>query len=58
MRYEGDYFNGAKTGTGKFEYEGSVYEGDFVDGKFHGTGKYFFADSGKIYKGQFINNQI
>jgi len=58
MRYEGDYVNGAKTGKGKFEYEGSIYEGDFVDGKFHGTGKYFFADSGKIYRGQFIDNQI
>ena len=58
MRYQGEYTNGAKTGNGKFEYEGSVYEGEFKDGKFHGNGKYFFADSGKIYRGQFIDNQI
>jgi len=36
MKYEGDFVEGAKTGVGKFEYQGSVYEGDFVDGKFHG----------------------
>ena len=53
MTYNGDYKNGEKTGKGKFECDGSIYEGDFVDGKFHGHGKYYFADSGKIYKGEF-----
>lgn len=58
MRYEGDFLTGKKTGKGKFEFEGSFYEGDFVDGQFHGQGKYYFADSGKIYKGEFRDNNI
>jgi hypothetical protein len=58
MKYDGQYQQGSKTGKGKFEYEGSVYDGDFIDGKFHGQGKYFFADSGKIYRGKFVHNQI
>ena len=58
MRYNGDYINGAKTGRGRFECDGSTYDGEFKDGKFHGEGKYYFADSGRIYKGIFVNNQI
>jgi hypothetical protein len=29
-----------------------------LDGKFHGKGTYYFADSGKIYKGNFVENHI
>ena len=54
--YTGDFVDGKKTGKGRFEFDGSHYEGDFVDGKFHGKGKYYFADSGKIYEGDFVEN--
>lgn len=58
MKYTGQFDNGKKTGTGRFEFEGSYYEGDFVEGQFHGNGKYYFADTGKIYKGEFVDNNI
>lgn len=32
MKYTGMFDNGKKTGTGRFEFEGSYYEGDFVEG--------------------------
>ena len=29
-----------------------------MDGKFHGQGKYFFADNGKLYEGEFKDNNM
>lgn len=58
IKYTGDFVDGKKTGQGRFEFEGSYYEGDFVDGKFEGNGKYYFAESGKIYEGEFSNNSM
>ena len=56
--YKGDFINGLKTGSGKFEFDGNLYEGDFVDGQFHGKGKYYFNETGKIYEGDFHENKI
>uniref|UniRef100_A0A7S3MWI8 Uncharacterized protein n=1 Tax=Strombidium inclinatum TaxID=197538 RepID=A0A7S3MWI8_9SPIT len=58
ISYEGDFKEGQKTGKGKFDFEGNSYEGDFINGQFHGFGKYYFVDSGKVYTGQFIENNI
>jgi len=58
IKYTGDFVDGKKSGTGRFEFEGSYYEGDFVDGKFEGRGKYYFAESGKIYEGEFQDNSM
>lgn len=32
IRYEGEFREGKKTGTGRFEFDNNYYEGDFVDG--------------------------
>jgi hypothetical protein len=29
-----------------------------VEGKFHGKGKYTFAETGKVYEGDFKNNRM
>jgi hypothetical protein len=58
IKYTGQFVNGAKSGNGRFQFEGGYYEGDFVDGQFHGYGKYYFADSGKLYEGEFLNNNM
>ena len=49
---------GKKTGKGKFEFVGGFYEGDFVDGQFYGIGKYYFSETGKVYEGEFRNNNM
>ena len=58
IKYTGDFVEGQKTGHGRFEFGGNWYEGDFVDGQFHGHGKYFFAESQKVYEGEFNENNI
>lgn len=58
IKYTGQFVDGKKSGNGRFEFEGGYYEGDFVDGQFHGYGKYYFADSGKLYEGEFKNNNM
>ncbi len=32
IKYMGDFKEGKKTGTGRFEFEGGYYEGEFLDG--------------------------
>lgn len=51
IKYEGDFVEGKKTGQGTFQCEGSTYTGEFINSMFHGKGQYYFADTGKIYKG-------
>lgn len=58
IKYEGEFVEAKKTGKGRFEFDGNYYEGDFVDGQFEGQGKYYFADTGKIYHGEFHENNI
>lgn len=58
IKYEGDFEASKKTGKGRFEFEGNYFEGDFEDGQFEGEGKYYFADTGKIYEGEFHLNNI
>ena len=41
--YEGDYFDGIRSGNGKYTYKnGSYYEGPFIENQYHGEG--IFAD--------------
>ena len=32
IKYTGDFTQGKKSGTGRFEFEGGYYEGEFFDG--------------------------
>ena len=52
--YEGDCFQGKKSGRGIFTYpEGRAhlrYEGDFFGDRVHGRGKCEFSDGGKLKK--------
>ena len=58
IKYEGEFVKAQKTGKGRFEFDSNYYEGDFIEGQFQGQGKYYFAESGKIYHGQFLENNI
>ena len=58
IRYLGNFKNGKKSGTGRFEFDGGYYEGEFIDGQFHGLGKYYFSDIEKLYEGEFKENKI
>ncbi|MCM2327315.1 MAG: caspase family protein [Lysobacter sp.] len=52
FKYEGEFRDGLKHGTGKYEWEnGDRYEGTFVDDRPSGTGKYQFAN-GDTYEGE------
>ena len=53
IKFIGDFVYGKKTGRGHFVFDGGFYEGDFIDGQFHGSGKYYFAETGKLYEGEF-----
>lgn len=55
-KYTGEYYEGVRTGKGKYQHNGNSYEGDFEKGLYHGQGKYYFADSGRVYQGQFVEN--
>ena len=40
-RYEGEFFNGKKSGFGKLLFrDGAMYEGEFKENYIEGTGKY------------------
>ena len=52
FKYEGEFKDGLKQGTGKYEWEnGDRYEGTFAEDRPHGTGKYQFAN-GDTYEGE------
>ena len=50
-KYEGEFKNGKKNGTGKIVYEedGAIYEGDWQNDQKHGRGKSFI--NGCVYIG-------
>ena len=48
--YEGEFFEDAITGHGKFKYaSGACYEGQWLNGQYSGKGKYSWAD-GRSYE--------
>ena len=54
--YEGDFVNGAITGTGIFNWgNGDAYSGDVLDGRLHGYGILYYS-SGCTYEGTWRNN--
>ena len=56
-KYEGDFLNGKKDGSGTFEWlNGSSYTGRWMNGMQHGYGKFTDA-SGKIIEGEFANGK-
>ena len=53
--YEGDYYNGEKSGNGK-EYNAygePVYEGEFFNGKRNGKGIKYYMDESLKFEGEF-----
>ncbi|MCD7905490.1 MAG: hypothetical protein LUG24_07985 [Clostridiales bacterium] len=59
--YEGEYEDGAESGTGTLTYIGTensyIYEGEFKDDNFHGSGKVTFDDGSVLY-GIFENGEL
>jgi hypothetical protein len=56
-QYQGQFLNGEANGIGTFRYSnGDKYVGQVKNGKRHGTGSYYFATTGDIYKGNWIND--
>uniref|UniRef100_A0A674JRA3 Radial spoke head 10 homolog B n=1 Tax=Terrapene triunguis TaxID=2587831 RepID=A0A674JRA3_9SAUR len=59
--YVGDFVNGDRHGHGRFFYaSGAMYDGEWVCNKKHGIvsiDKFVFKN-GRIYEGEFINDQI
>jgi hypothetical protein len=52
FKYEGEFKDGLKQGTGRYEWEnGDRYEGTFAEDRPHGAGKYQFAN-GDTYEGE------
>ncbi len=52
FKYQGEFLDGLKHGTGKYEWEnGDRYEGTFADDRPNGSGKYQFAN-GDTYEGE------
>ena len=52
FKYEGEFKDGLKQGTGRYEWEnGDRYEGTFAEDRPDGTGKYQFAN-GDTYEGE------
>jgi hypothetical protein len=52
FKYQGEFRDGLKHGTGKYEWEnGDRYEGTFADDRPNGNGKYQFAN-GDTYEGE------
>jgi len=52
FKYQGEFRDGLKHGTGKYEWEnGDRYEGTFAEDRPNGTGKYQFAN-GDTYEGE------
>ncbi|XP_052230156.1 MORN repeat-containing protein 1-like isoform X2 [Dreissena polymorpha] len=59
FKYEGQWKNGKKHGTGKLTFQdGSYYEGTFVGGEITGFGTRYFAVSGCKYQGQFVKGEF
>jgi S1-C subfamily serine protease/antitoxin component YwqK of YwqJK toxin-antitoxin module len=54
--YTGEYVNGLRTGSGKFErhLSNEIWEGNFINGQLSGYGKYK-NENGNRYEGNFIN---
>lgn len=57
FRYEGDYLNELKHGTGREEFLGSniAYDGTWSNGVFHGSGKLFGKNQNLEYEGDWSN---
>ncbi|CAH8604329.1 unnamed protein product [Schistosoma mattheei] len=54
-KYEGEWINGKRCGTGRFSMkDGSIYEGSFIDGEMCGNGRRFYALSKNEYIGHFL----
>ena len=55
-RYEGDFVNGKRHGSGRMEYaNGDVYVGEYKEGKRHGQGTMTYA-AGSEYSGSWENS--
>ena len=52
MEYEGEYFNGEKSGKGKeYNYDGKLkFEGEYLKGKRNGKGKEYRDGKEKVRK--------
>ena len=57
-KYNGEWFEGKRSGHGIFEYaDGARYEGKWADNKKNGLGKHTFPD-GSVFKGGFSNDSM
>jgi len=53
----GTYVKGSKEGHGRYDWvDGSHFEGEFVNSMFEGQGTYYYAESEKVYEGNFSEN--
>lgn len=51
--YIGEFHDGLRSGAGTLnKANGDCYEGSWLDGKREGSGSYFYADSGKVFVGE------
>ncbi len=57
FRYEGDYLNELKHGTGREEFLGTnlAYDGTWSNGLFHGSGKLYGDNDTLEYEGDWSN---
>lgn len=56
-KYEGEYKDGKKHGTGKMEFpNGDIYHGMWENNQMHGEGTYTYKKTGDIFSGIFENN--